>query len=45
MLRSFGIGYLVGGWSGVLLVGLLLARHRARQAPDVELEYMLVRER
>ncbi len=37
MLLAFGIGYLVGGCSGLLLVGLLLASHRGRQAPDVEL--------
>ncbi len=43
MLLFFGIGYLVGGCSGLLLVGLLLASHRTRQAPEPELA--VVRER
>jgi hypothetical protein len=45
MLLFFGIGYLVGGCSGLLVAGLLLASHRGRQMPEVELEYMVVQKR
>jgi hypothetical protein len=45
MLLFFALGYAVGGCSGLLLAGLLLANHRGRQENGPELEYMAVLER
>lgn len=43
MLLFFGIGYLVGGCSSLMLAELLLATRRGRQVPEGELEAVLER--
>jgi hypothetical protein len=45
MLLFFGFGYLVGGCSGLLVAGLLLASHRGRQMPEPVQEYAAVTDR